>query len=310
MERAVLILSALLLNAVFAGPARLFDALGLMPFFRYPAGKVRDLERRLNRDHRPHSEREMRGVLLVGVVIIAALILGTFLDWLFSHNLQFMGLLLVALLLPVRPTWDCAWSIRKYLVSGDLRQARDALKETAWRHHALLDEYGVARAGIELIAVQFSEKIFAPAMWYILFGLPGFLASKSVYVLQENLSRPSEENGFARATTLVHYFLHYIPSRIAAVLWLGAAFFVPGASAAEAAKQLTPFIERAGPHKMALLSAASVLGLGLGGPGSIYVHEEWVGSGTVKPGAYDVRRALYVFVLLHLMLFVLFGLFL
>ena len=310
MERAVLILSALALNAVFAGPARLFAALGLMPLFHYPASKVRDLERRLNRDHRSYSEREMRGVLLVSVMIIVALLVGAFLEWLFAHNLQFMGLLLVALLLPVRPTWDCVWAIRKYLASGDLRQTRDALADTAWRHHALLDEYGVARAGIETVAVHFAEKIFAPALWYIIFGLPGFLVSKGVYLLQETLSRPSGENGFARATAGVHYVLHYIPSRIAAVFWLAAAFFVPGANAAEAARQLVPGIERARPEKIALLSAASVLKLGLGGPSSIYVHEEWVGNGTVKPTAYDVRRALYIFIILHLMLFVLFGLFL
>jgi cobalamin biosynthesis protein CobD/CbiB len=104
--------------------------------------------------------------------------------------------------------------------------------------------------------------------------------------------------------------VHYIPSRIAVVLWLGAALFLPASNAAQAADQLRPSLERARPQKLALLSAASVLKLGLGGPASAYVPEAWVGTGTVKPGAADLQRALYAFILLHLFLFVLLGLFL
>src|SRR5687767_5653289 len=76
MERAVLVLSALLLNAFLAGPPRWYEALGLGKLSRLCAHIVRDAERRLNRDHRSASEREMRGILLVALVIIAALLGG------------------------------------------------------------------------------------------------------------------------------------------------------------------------------------------------------------------------------------------
>ncbi len=307
MERAVLVLCALLLNLLLAGPPKWFEALGLGRLTRWPAVLVRMLERRLNRERRSSEERRLRGALLVGMALGGGLLVGALLNWLFQYNLRFIELLLVALLLPVRPSWDTAAQIRYGLYTGNPSMARAALEHTVWRHHALLDEHGLARAGIELLAVHFAEKIFAPALAYVLFGLPGLFISKAVYVLRETLPRTGDE--FARATQAAHYALHYIPARVACVLFLAAAFFMPSVKAGEAVRKLSPAINRAAPQEIALLSAASVLKLSLGGPTSAYA-QAWIGDGTPKPTAYDVKRALQLFAFLHLLLLVLFGLFL
>ncbi|MDE3017077.1 MAG: cobalamin biosynthesis protein [Pseudomonadota bacterium] len=307
MERAFIVLSALLLNAVSAGPRRIYVGLGLTRLSRWPAQRVRDLERKLNRSHRSLTERETRGMILVGVVFLGSLLAGGLGGLLFQHNLRFVELLIVTILLPVRPTWDIASRIRKCLQAGDMAGARQALEGTAWKHHALLDEYGVARAAIEMLAVHFSEKILAPAVWYLLFGLPGLLLSKAAWLLRETLA---SDPAFGQAAKAAHVLLHYLPSRLAALLWLSASLFLPSCRASDIIKQVTPALIKTSPPLLALLSAAGALRLSLGGPASVYAGKQWLGSGSARPGATDIRRALTLFALLHLLLFILVGFFL
>lgn len=107
---------------------------------------------------------------------------------LFTANLRFAELLVLAALMPARQGWDLAQSIRKHLQAGELAKARMELDGTPWRHHALLDEHGAARAAIELLTVQFSEKIVSPMLWYLLFGLPGLLVCAAITLLHEALA--------------------------------------------------------------------------------------------------------------------------
>ncbi|MDE3061076.1 MAG: cobalamin biosynthesis protein [Pseudomonadota bacterium] len=309
MDRAILALMALMLNALLAGPREWYAALGLTRLSRRPVVLLRDLERRLNREHRRLEVREMRGTVLVIAVMAASIILGGIGEWLFRHRLGFMSLLIVTAALPVRPTWDIVSQLRRALYAGDVHAAKETLEGTPWRHHALLDEYGVARAGIELLAVQFSEKIVAPVFWYLILGLPGLLVSRSVYLLQETLSPPGADGGFGRTAQAVHYVLHYVPARLAALLWLAAAVFLPSVKWRDVARRISGGMTGGSPQALALLAAASVLNVTLGGPSSPYV-QRWIGTGTARPGVYDLKRALFVFALLHPLLFVVLGFFL
>lgn len=303
MTPALIILSGLLLNTLLAGPRQLYVSLGMVWLGRVPAQMVRGLERRLNRDHRSEVKREMRGTMLVAVALLGSLLVGWLAGWLFQHNL--IEILIVTMALPVRPAWDIASGIKKNLQAGDLIEAKQVLEGTAWRHYAVLDEYGVARAGIETLAIHFSEKIVAPALWYLLFGLPGLCLSKAIYLLRETLP---PDLAFSHAARVAHAILHYIPSRLAALFWLASSLFLPSASPREAVHQITPMLPAASPQVLSLLSVAGVLKLSLGGPVSIYA-KEWQGSGSPRPGAGDIGRALRLFVLLHLLLFIFVGLF-
>lgn len=307
MDRALLVLSAMLLNVALAGPRRWYVALGLLRLYRMPAALIRDTERRLNREHRSFTERQMRGFVLVAATVLASLIAGWILGWL---QLGFFELFILMLALPIRPTWDIASQIRKSLYAKDIAAARQALEGTVWRHHALLDEYGLARAGVEMLTVHFSEKIVAPTLFYILFGLPGLFVIKSVTLLNETLPQPVPGQGFSKATREAHFLLHYLTSRFASFIWLSASIFLPSVKLADAAKQMTEDVIRATPQRAALLAAASVLKLSLAGPTSVYMQEGWVGSGVARVTQADLKRALYLFALLHLFLFVFVGFFL
>jgi adenosylcobinamide-phosphate synthase len=312
MERSLFALCALLLNMALASPRQWYGAFGLSELFQIPAAALRNVERKLNREHRSLQERQWRGMLLIILVLIGSLLIGWIFSWLSRHGLEFAELLIVTIALPVRPTWDRVSQIRKGLYAGDIATARQALVGTAWRHQALLDDYGLARAGIEMLAVNFSDKILAPIFWYMLLGLPGLFISKSIVLMQETLTQPNSERfapGFGQAAQVAHHWLHFIPARLAIAFWLLAALFVPSCKWKETAQRIMAGIYNETPQGIALLSAASVLNLTLGGPVSMYADEKWIGSGTAKPMPADIKRALNLFALLHLSLFILLGLF-
>lgn len=309
MDHALIALCALLLNVALAGPREWYESFGVPRIARLPAIVVRQIERKLNREHRSLKERELRGLLFTIFVVVMSLLLGWLCHLLFTSNLRFAELLVVAIFLPVRPTWDLVSRLRRYLQHGNIAAARQLLEHSPWRHHALLDNYGLARAGIETLAVHFGEKIFAAVFWYLAFGLPGLFVSKALFMLQEIVARPpAPAQGFSLAPYTLHYFAHYIPSRLSLIFWLITALFMPGVKPVNVVKQVMEHYADATPQALALLMSGSVLQLALGGPSSIYTQGQWLGGGIAKATVGDVRRALYSFALLQLFVFVLLGL--
>jgi adenosylcobinamide-phosphate synthase len=275
-----------------------------------PGHGIRDIERRLNREHRSIKARVVRGWIFTLFALFACIVFGLLLSWILQGNLRSVEMLLLACMLPSRSSWDMASGIRKALRANDLNAARQVLSYSVWKHHAKLDDHGLARAAIEILAVHFSEKIVAPVLFYILFGLPGFFISKIIYLMQETLLRPTEsEQAFAQASHRLHYMLHYIPARVSALLWVCASIFVPSASFYESAEQVKNGLWGEKPQDVALLAAASVLRLSLGGTLSAYMHEGWVGAGTVRAGEADIKRAQRLYLLVQLLLFCFIGLF-
>ena len=306
-DHALFIIIALLLNAAVAGPRAWYVACGIPLLTRLPAQVLRTLERKLNREHRSEKEREIRGMVLVAIVVLFAVLLGWSLSHLLMKNLSFVELLIVTACLPVREAIDIALAVRKGLVSGNIAQARLALEGTPWRHHALMDEAGLSRAAIEILAIQFAIKIVGASFWYLLFGLSGLLMSKLVYLLHEVTGvSASAQGNFGKSVQAFHQLIHIIPAHIAAVLWLVAAPFLPSGNWTQAAAGVRARFGEI-PETLALACAACVLGISLGGPGSVYAGGQWLGSGSARVGTRDILRGLYLFSLLCLLLLVCFG---
>lgn len=316
MDRAVIVISAMILNAAIAGPKRFYDRIPLPRAGRFAGGILRTMERKLNRENRSAVQRRLRGIVIVSVTLLASLALGLLLARFFKYNAHFLEIFMLSMMLPVRQSWDIASGIHKALKNDNTAAARACLDKTLWRHHAFMDTHSVARAAIELLAVHFSEKILAPAFWYIFLGLPGFFVSKASYLLKETMVQPLQikhggDSAFGTAALAVHYVYHYLPSRTAALLYLSTMVFLPSSRPLEAAQAVIGGdIDTGTPEQAALLAEASVLGLALGGPTSVYTDSEWQGSGRAKATPADIRSALYLFALLHLFIVVLFGLFL
>lgn len=307
MERILLVLLALVANALLAGPRQWHDAAGLLRLARIPTEAIAALEHKLNRDHRPPNERQMRGAVLLAVVLTVALLFGWAVQTVFSQNLAFIQIAVLALCIPLRQSFDVALLIRKSLQAGDIAGGRAVLESLRWRHYALLDAFGMARAAIEILAVHFAQNVVAPLCMYLLFGLPGFFAAIAINLLAEALPKPvTHEPSFSDAARAAAAIMHYVPARLAAILWFGAVLFLPIKRSPGEPRHLF-FMFNFPAQKLMLAQTASSLNLSLGGPTSFYV-QEWLGNGNPKATPSDIRRAMALFIFASILLFILLGL--
>jgi cobalamin biosynthesis protein CobD/CbiB len=305
MDHTVIVLCALLLNTLLAGPRRWYAALRMTHIATLPARLIRHVERKLNRDHRKPEDLRVRGLIVVLAALLIAAVSGALLDWVFQHNLTFIELVVVAILLPVRPVWDRVAAIRKALIANDLPAARQELSGTVWKHHALLDMHGVARAAIEYMMVEFSEKIVCPVLGYLLLGLPGLFIVVTLTLLQNAFAHAPQ---FGQAAQTAHRWLNIIPSRISALLWLIAACFFPMADPARIAKHIGKPLLDDTPRALCVHVASAVSRAVLGGPGSPYLSV-WTQGQVQKALPVDIKRAQTTYALATLFLFVLTGAF-
>lgn len=306
MDRVLLVLCALLLNAALGGPKHWYAALGVARIGLLPARALRHFERKLNRDHRGTQEKEARGWILAAAAAAAGLVSGWLATLLLHDNLRFFELLLVAALLPVRPIWDRIAAVRAGLADDNLALARLNLAGTAWKHHGMLDAYGAARAAIETTSVEFSEKIVLPMLAYILLGLPGLFAAR-ILTLTRDVAGAAPD--FGKAARTAHGVLHYVPSRLSAAFWLLSPLFLPSGNIRETAARLLPGIIKDSPRLLNVRAASAVSKVSLGGPASPYAAPNWTDTGTLKPLPVDLRRAQAAFVFLNVFLFVFIGAF-
>jgi adenosylcobinamide-phosphate synthase len=305
MERPLFALFALLLNALLGGPRGLYEAAGLTQISRLPARFLRGYDQKLAcKDASQH-------VFAACAILITAIMAGLICDRLLSMTAigYAVGLVLLAILLPVRQSWDLAWDVRSNLQKNNLQGARLVL-ENVVRHHAILDEHGVARAAIEWLAVQFAEKILAVVMVFLIAGWSGVFVLKLVGLMQETQVSYAVEKTMGRMFHQVFYgWPQMLSSWLATVLWVMAGLFLPGFDMQRVSQALNDQYLQLNFRSRTLKTAAAVLKLSLGGPVSVYENTGWLGGGNAKPGVPDVARALFVFALLNLFLFILLGLF-
>lgn len=303
MELSALILSGLVANVLFAGPRRFYALFGLTRLTGIPARLVRALQRKLDREQRSEAERELRGTLCVGLVFVVCLATGLMLA---VFHQPFLELFCLAVFLPVRPLWERGYLLYRQLKKERIAEARGALDPVVWRYHALLDGQGLVRAGIESLAVCFAEKIVAPAFWYALAGLPGLFFSRALFTMVEVLQGPRDA-GFSKTAQQLCQLMHAVPVRVAACLWLCAGYFSPSARQREVSWSILS--QWTSGSALMLEVSAAVLGLALGGASSPYAAGQWYGKGGAPAMPGELGKALFLFVLSHLLLFVGLGLF-
>ena len=69
--------------------------------------------------------------------------------------------------------------------------AREAVRHIVGRDPETLDEHGVARAAIELLAENFGDGVVGPALCFALFGLPGLFVYKTANTLDSMIGHRS-----------------------------------------------------------------------------------------------------------------------
>ena len=116
--------------------------------------------------------------------------------------------------------------VHKELVAGDLPAARKAVSRIVGRDTQNLTAEGVTKAAVETVAENASDGVIAPLLYMLIGGAPLALTYKAINTMDSMLGYKNEKYlYFGRAAAKLDDVANYIPSRLAALLWVAAAAF-------------------------------------------------------------------------------------
>lgn len=283
----------------------------MRPIFRFVphpvviiGGLIALLERRLNRESRGRTARRVRGALVVVLVVALAVLCGWFLmvlarHWRFGWAIEIVT---IGVLVAQRSLYDHVFAVCRALESGGVAAGRAEVRKIVGRDPDSLDEFAVARAGIESLFENFSDGVVAPALWYLLLGLPGLFAYKAINTLDSMIGHRSPRYlDFGAFAARLDTVANFVPARLAGLILAMAAVVVPEGNPPASLKTM---LRDAGKHRSFNAgwpegAAAGALGLALAGPrryGADLVNDPWIGDGRARATPIDMRRALYLFV--------------
>lgn len=217
------VLGGFLLDAVFGDPAWLPHPVVLM-------GRcITALENHL----RTALPKTPQGELVGGGVVVAVLPLGTLAVTGLACHLA--AALHPALGLALQMFW-CAQALAakglvqesrnvyRELVKGDLPAARRAVARIVGRDTQALTAEGVTKAAVETVAENASDGVIAPLFYMLIGGAPLALTYKAINTMDSMLGYKNEKYlYFGRCAAKLDDAANWLPSRLAALLWVAAA---------------------------------------------------------------------------------------
>ncbi|MEP0960283.1 MAG: adenosylcobinamide-phosphate synthase CbiB [Roseobacter sp.] len=205
---AVLLLCAMLLDALFGEPAWLWSRI---PHPAVAMGRLlRSVELRWNKNR----ARKAKGCVCLSALLLLSVAIG-YLIALFGPVAE---ILLAAVLLAQRSLAQHVRAVADGL-RRDLATGRSAVAMIVSRDTSGMDESQIARAAIESAAENLSDGVIAPAFWFLVAGLPGLVAYKMVNTADSMIGyRTARYNDFGWAAARLDDVMNLIPARLTAGL--------------------------------------------------------------------------------------------
>lgn len=212
----------------------------------------------------------------------------------------FVELIVLTMLLGHGALWRNARRAAAVIETGDQPAAAKLVGDFAGGAMERRDLHGLARGVIEYGAFAFVSGVVSIVFWYLLLGLSGVLAMAAICSLRP--SGPIPPGGsFGEAAARLDDALQFLPSGIAAGFVVVASVFLPFARPWRAVTTIfgTRHPSPIGGRPEAALAGALDLALSgpTGGNGSA-----WVGTGRAKVVPADIRRAVLLLAVAHLLL--------
>lgn len=146
-----------------------------------------------------------------------------------------------------------------------LAEGRRSVAMIVGRDTSAMDQPAVSRAAIESAAENLSDGVIAPALWFLVAGLPGILAYKLLNTADSMIGyRTERHRDFGWAAARLDDVANWVPARVTAAL-IAAAHLAPGAWAVIRRDARLHRSPNAGWPEAAM---AAVLGIALSGPRS------------------------------------------
>ena len=219
------VVGGFVLDAIFGDPAWLPHPVVFM-------GRVIS---RLEKFLRPRLPQTPQGELLGGGIVAFVLPVGTFLftalaclgaaklsPWLgLALQMFWCGQALAA-----KGLVQESRNVYRQLQQEDLPAARKAVSRIVGRDTENLTAEGVTKAAVETVAENASDGVIAPLLYMLLGGAPLALTYKAINTMDSMLGYKNDRYlYFGRAAAKLDDVANYLPSRLAALLWVAAAFF-------------------------------------------------------------------------------------
>ena len=223
MRIILLMLGGFILDGIFGDPAWLVHPVVIM-------GKaITALEKFLRKrlPNTPEGER-LGGRILAMALPVGTLLITGGVCWLFYRISPIMGfaieLLWCAQALAAKGLAQESTNVYRELVKGDLPASRRAVSRIVGRDTAELTSEGVTKAAVETVAENASDGVIAPLFYMMLGGAPLALVYKAINTMDSMVGYKNEKYlNFGRAAAKLDDAANYLPSRIAALLWIASA---------------------------------------------------------------------------------------
>ncbi len=115
-------------------------------------------------------------------------------------------------------------NVYRELVKGDVPAARRAVARIVGRDTQALTAEGVTKAAVETVAENASDGVIAPLFYMLIGGAPLALTYKAINTMDSMLGYKNEKYlYFGRCAAKLDDAANWLPSRLAALLWVAAA---------------------------------------------------------------------------------------
>ena len=219
------VLGGFVLDALFGDPA----------WLPHPVVYMGKAISKLEKFLRPRLPKTPQGELLGGAIVAFCLPVGTFLltglvCWGAARLHPLLGLAVQMFwcgqALAARGLVQESTNVYKELKKPDLPGARKAVSRIVGRDTAELTAEGVTKAAVETVAENASDGVVAPLLYMLIGGAPLALTYKAINTMDSMLGYKNEKYlYFGRVPAKLDDAANYLPSRLAALLWVAAAAF-------------------------------------------------------------------------------------
>ena len=185
---------------------------------------------RLEKWLRRHLPQTPKGETTGGIILAVVLPVGTLfisggLCWMFWWIHPLLGLALQAFwcwqALAMRCLVKESRNVYRCLKTEGLESGRKAVARIVGRDTAQLSEHGVIKATVETVAENFSDGVLAPMIYMLIGGAPLALTYKAINTMDSMVGYKNDKYlYFGRAAAKLDDAANYLPSRIAALMWI------------------------------------------------------------------------------------------
>nr|WP_254441277.1 adenosylcobinamide-phosphate synthase CbiB [Ruegeria atlantica] len=203
-----MLICAMCLDAAFGEPNWLWSRV------RHPAVVMGNIIGWLDKHLNHGAQRRMKGVAVVILLVVGALILGRLLALLGPVAEILLCAILLAQKSLVSHVRDVGEGLRVSLAEGRAKVAMIVSRDTRD-----MTEAQVARSAIESAAENLSDGVIAPAFWFLLAGLPGLLIYKAINTADSMIGyRTEKHRDFGWAAARLDDVLNLIPARLTCLM--------------------------------------------------------------------------------------------